>query len=55
MTKTAERTVSAPYIDSTSKKRTPDWLVTVKTATVVQTYRFYDEDKAKAFVAGGAK
>jgi hypothetical protein len=52
---TTERVVSAPYIDTASKKRTPDWLVTVKTGTVVQTYRFYGEDKAKAFVDGGAK
>jgi hypothetical protein len=56
-TTTTERVVSAAYIDqaSASRKRTPDWLVTVKQGSTVQTHRFHDEDKAKAFAAGGAR
>jgi hypothetical protein len=45
-----------PYVDTSSKKRTPDWLVTARLGgSRVRTFRFADEQSAQAFVAAFEK
>jgi len=40
---------TAPYIDKSSTKRTPDWLVTIRKGAIIQTFRFTNEADAQAF------
>jgi len=49
----SEQTVSRPYIDhrSATRKRTPDWIVTVRKGALIQTYRFNSEEEAEDFAA----
>ena len=53
MTATAARTVTAPYIDhrSATRRRSPDWVVTIRQGSVIQTFRFSTEERAQEFYA----
>jgi len=54
---TTTKTVTGPFVDTRSRRRTADWLVLVRQGAVVQTYRFADEAAAQAFAddqTGGA-
>jgi hypothetical protein len=51
MAATAERTVTAPYIDhrTATTKRTPDWIVTIKQGASIQVHRFSTQERAQEF------
>lgn len=41
--------VSAPYLDPYNRRRSPDYLVTVRAGDRVEVHRFYSLDDAQAF------
>jgi hypothetical protein len=43
-------TVSAPYLDTSGRRRTPDWLVTVRAGGLVHTYRFSTLEAAQEYI-----
>jgi hypothetical protein len=46
-----ELTISAPYRDPYSRRRTADWLVVVRAGDLVDVHHFTDQDDADAFAA----
>lgn len=43
-------TISAPYLDTSGRRRSPDYLVTVRAGAVVQTFRFPTEEAALTYI-----